>query len=65
VQPVAELAEVLAEVVELVHGEVAQRPLPAPPGILVVERGVAPHRVDLPAQLARLRDEGVHRSGLR
>ncbi len=63
-QALLELVQVLAQIVEMVHGEVAQRALPAALGVVVVDDGVAAHRVHAAAQPPGLRDQCVHRSRL-
>ncbi len=61
----AQLPQLGAEVVELVHGEVAQGALPPLPRVVLVRRGVPADGVDLAAQAAGLRDQRVHRARLR
>lgn len=63
-QPFPEPAEVLAEVVELVHGQVAERALPAALRVVLVHDGVAAHRVHVAPQPPGPGDQGVHRSRL-
>lgn len=59
---VPQLREVLVQVVELVHREIAQCALPALPGVRAVDGGVTSYGVHLAAQLPRLRDQRVDRA---
>ncbi len=57
---VPQLSQILAEVVQLMDGEVAECPLPAQLGIVVVDDGgVAPYRVHIAAQQPGPVDQGV------
>lgn len=65
-QPLPELSEVGAEVVEVVHRQLAERALPAHPRVVLVDaHGVAPHRVHITAQPARPVDQRVDGIALR
>ncbi|GAA4889214.1 hypothetical protein GCM10023237_03290 [Streptomyces coeruleoprunus] len=61
---VAQLPQLGAQVVELMHREVAQGALPAALRVVLVAPGVAAYGVHLSAQTAGLRDEGVHSAAL-